>query len=76
MSKLSQSFWIADLMLLAMLAFFIVLGGVSLGESSGFAIAVGVMALIGFGETYRRHRLADHHSLSREAQRWRERRGF
>ena len=76
MGKLTQSFWIADLMVLAMLAFFIVLGGVSLGESTGVAIAVGVLALIGFGETYRRHRLADHASLSRDAQRWRERRGF
>ena len=76
MGKLSQSFWIADLMVLALLAFFIVLGGVSLGESTGVAIAVAALAVIGFAETYRRHRIADHSSLSRDAQRWRERRGF
>ena len=76
MGKLSQSFWIADLMLLAMLAFFIVLGDVSLGESTGVAIAVAALALIGAAETYRRHKIADHSSLSPDAQRWRERRGF
>ncbi len=76
MDKLSQSIWIADLMLLAMLAFFIVLGGVSLGESTGVAIAVAALAVIGGLETYRRHRIADHTSLSPDAQRWRERRGF
>jgi hypothetical protein len=76
MSKLSQSFWIADLMVLAMLAFFIVLAGVDVGESTALAVAVGALALIGAGETYRRHRIADHTALSPEGRRWRERRGF
>ena len=76
MSKLSQSFWIADLMVLAMLAFFIVLAGVDVGESTGLTIAVAALALIGLGETYRRHRIADHTALTPEGRRWRERRGF
>jgi hypothetical protein len=76
MSKLTQSFWIADLMVLAMLAFFIVLAGVDIGESAALAITVGVLSLLGAGETYRRHRLADHTALTPEGRRWRERRGF
>ena len=76
MSKLTQSFWIADLMVLAMLAFFIVLGAVDLAESTGVAIAVAALAVIGLGETYRRHRISDHTALTPEGRRWRERRGF
>ena len=76
MDKLSQSFWIADLMVLAMLAFFIVLAGVDVAESTVLAIAVAVLAVLGGAETYRRHRIADHTALSPEGRRWRERRGF
>jgi hypothetical protein len=77
MSKwISQSLWIADLMVLAMLAFFIVLGGVDLGQSAGLTVAVGVLAVVGALVTWQRHRVAAVSSVPREAQRWRERRGF
>jgi hypothetical protein len=76
MRNLAQSFWIADLMVLAMLSFFIVLGGVDVGDATGVAAVVVVLAVLGLAETYRRHRVADHTALSPEGRRWRERRGF
>ena len=76
MNWIRQSFWVADLCLLAMLAFFIVLGGVNLGQATGVAIAVAAMALLASAHAWalRRH----HADLERspESRYARERRGF
>jgi hypothetical protein len=70
------SFWVADAMVLAMVAFFMVLGSVSPGETAGFAAAVTVLAaLLGFHLwQLRRHRGdLERAPATRSA---RERRGF
>ena len=73
---ISQSVWIADLMVLAMLAFFIVLGAVDLGQSTALMVIVGILAVVGALFSWHAHRVAEVNALPREAQRWRERRGF
>lgn len=73
---ISQSVWIADLMVLAMLAFFIVLGAVDLGQSTALMVVVGILAVVGALFSWYAHRTSEVNALPREAQRWRERRGF
>ena len=73
---LSQSVWVADLMVLAMLAFFIVLGGVDLGQSAALTIVVGCLAVVGALFSWQAHRSHALHALSKDQQRSRERRGF
>ena len=72
----SQSVWVVDLMVLAMLAFFIVLGGVDLGQSTALTVVVGCLAVVGALFSWQAHRAHERHALSRDQQRWRERRGF
>ena len=73
---ISQSVWIAGLMFFAMLAFFIVLGGIDLGQSAALTVLLGCLAAVGAGYSWLAHRARTVDSLSPEQQRWRERRGF
>jgi membrane associated rhomboid family serine protease len=70
---LLESFWIADALVLAMLAFFIVVGG---GSSAPVAIVGSIMAVLYAAHAVRRHQRQRVSELSPEARRIRERRGF
>ena len=76
MNWIRQSFWVADLCLLAMLGFFIVLGGVNLGEAAGLALAVGVMAVLALANAWLLHRHHEDLERSPVSRHNRERRGF
>jgi hypothetical protein len=76
MKWITQSLWVADLMVLAMLAFFILLGGVDLGQSAALAIIVGTLTALGGFHMWRQHRYLQDMTLAPESRRDRERRGF
>jgi quinol-cytochrome oxidoreductase complex cytochrome b subunit len=70
------SFWVADAMILGMLAFFMVLGSVNPSETAGFAIVFAALALLlafHLWQLHRHHREMERSPASRYA---RERRGF
>ena len=70
---LLESFWIADALVLAMLAFFIIVGG---GSSTPVVVVGSIMALLYAAHAVRRHERQRESELSPEARRIRERRGF
>jgi Flp pilus assembly protein TadB len=72
LSWLLESFWIADVLVLALLAFFIIVGG---GSSTAVMIVACVLALLYAAHAVKRHN-RQREELSPEARRIRERRGF
>ena len=70
---LLESFWIADALVVAMLAFFVVVGG---GSSTPVIVVGCVLAVLYAAHAVRRHERQRLNELSPEARRIRERRGF
>ena len=70
---LLESFWIADVLVLGMLAFFVIVGG---GSSAPVIIVGSVLALLYAAHAVRRHDQRSANELSPEDRRTRERRGF
>jgi hypothetical protein len=69
---LLETFWIADVLVLGMLAFFVIVGG---GSSTPVVIVGSVLALLYAAHAVHRHnRRGEQRSL--EARKMRERRGF
>ena len=70
---LAESFWIADVLVLGLIAFFIVVGG---SETTGVWIVGSVLGLLYAVHAVRRHDRHRDRRLSPEARQARERRGF
>lgn len=70
------SFWVADAVVLGMLAFFVVLGAVSPVETTGFAIVLGGLLLMLALHLARLHRHRAELERSPSSRHDRERRGF
>ena len=73
---LTQSFWILDVTILAMLVFFVVLGGVDLTEATTLGAIVATLTILMGINLWRMHRNRAEISRSKDQQMARERRGF
>lgn len=72
--SLADSFWVADLMLIALMVFFVALGAVNVFEATTYGIALGVLIVLYALHIASLARGRD--GLTPEARRDRERRGF
>lgn len=71
-----ETFWLTDLMVIALLVFFLLLGAFSPFESEAVAIGMGVLIVLYAGHAVIRWRNREREALSPEDRRARERRGF
>ncbi|MEA2126169.1 MAG: hypothetical protein QOI80_2951 [Solirubrobacteraceae bacterium] len=73
--KLLEALWIADAMLIALALFFAIVGGALLKSPAFVLVTLGAAALLALHQ-FNRQRIRDEITLTPDARRIRERRGF